>query len=135
MDDIRKLCDAVRETAFAVHTYFRHGHLEKVYENALAHRLRVAGMQVTQQQPLSVFDKDGTNVGQYFADIVIEEFLIVEIKAVGSLCAEHQAQLLGYLRSARVEHGLLINFGSRKFQIRKYVLSAVDAGPTILDPL
>ena len=134
MDDIRKLCDVVRETAFAVHTYFRHGHLEKVYENALAHRLRIAGLRVAQQQPLSVFDQDGTNVGEYFADLVIEDFLVVEIKAVNSLCAEHQAQLFGYLRSARVEHGLLINFGSRKFQIRKYVLSAVDAGLTIPEP-
>ncbi len=135
MDEVRKLCDVIRETAFAVHTYFRHGHMEKVYENALTHRLRVAGMRVTQQQPLNVFDKDGTNVGEYFADLVVEGFLIVEVKAVSSLCSEHEAQLLGYLRSARVEHGLLVNFGSRKFQIRKYALSTVDTETPFIEPL
>ena len=127
MDSTRALCDRIRETGFAIHSYFRHGHMEKVYENALAHRLRAAGLRVSQQQPLNVFDMDGTRVGEYFADLVVEKFLIVEVKAVSSLCAEHEAQLLGYLRSARIEHGLLVNFGSRKFQIRKYALSIIDA--------
>lgn len=117
------LCDQVRETAFALHRYLRHGHLEKVYENGLAHRLRKAGVQVKQQHALQVLDEDGTVLGDYLADLLVEGELIVELKACKTLTDEHVAQLLGYLRGCRVEHGLLINFGSGKLEIRKYVLS------------
>ena len=119
------LCDLVRETSFAIHKFHKHGHLEKVYENAPSHRLRKAGLIVEQQFPLSVFDEDGTPIGNYFADLFVENCLIVEIKACSSLCDEHIAQLLGYLRSSRIEHGLLINFGAPRLQVKKYVLSAV----------
>jgi len=121
--EIFQLCDHVRETAFALHRYLRHGHLEKVYENGLAHRLRKAGIQLKQQPPLQVFDEDGTPLGDYFADLLVGGELIVELKACKALADEHVAQLLGYLRGCRVEHGLLINFGSRKLEVRKYVLS------------
>jgi len=121
--EIFALCDRVRETAFALHRFHRHGHLEKVYENALVHRLRKLGMDVKPQHPLPVLDEDGAPLGDYFADIFVENCLIVEIKACRALADEHVAQLLGYLRSARIEHGLLINFGSPKLEIRKYVLS------------
>jgi len=77
------------------------------------------------QHPLAVLDEDGTPLGDYFADIFVENRLIVEIKACKALSDEHVAQLLGYLRSSRIEHGLLINFGARKLEIRKYVLSDV----------
>ncbi len=80
-----ELCDFVRETAFAIHRYHKHGHLEKVYENALAHRLRKAGLNVEQQFPLKVFDEDGTPIGEYFADLIIEDTLIVELKACRAL--------------------------------------------------
>ena len=60
MEDIMKLCDVVRETAFAIHRYHKHGHLEKVCENALAHRLRKLGLEVKQQYSLKVYDEDGT---------------------------------------------------------------------------
>jgi GxxExxY protein len=121
--DIMQLCDIVRETAFAIHKYHKHGHLEKVYENALAHRLRKLGLDVKQQFPLSVYDEDGTIVGEYKADLLIENRLIIELKAVCALADEHIAQVLGYLRAARIEHGLLMNFGAPKFEIRKYALS------------
>jgi GxxExxY protein len=123
MKSINELCEFVRETAYAIHLYHAHGHLEKVYENALAHRLRKAGLNVKQQDPITVFDEDGTIIGEYFADLFIEETLIAELKACRALANEHTAQILGYLRSARKEHGLLMNFGSYKFQIRKYVMS------------
>ncbi len=61
--DIVQLCDQVRETAYAIHVFHGHGHLEKVYENALAHRLRKVGLDVKQQQPIQVFDEDGTLIG------------------------------------------------------------------------
>jgi len=121
--EIFQLCDWVRETAFALHRYLRHGHLEKVYENGLAHRLRKLGIQMEQQLALQVLDEDGTVLGDYFADLLVDKELIVELKACKALTDDHVAQLLGYLRGCRIEHGLLINFGSSKLEVRKYILS------------
>jgi GxxExxY protein len=121
--DVFALCDVVRETSFALHRYLRHGHLEKVYENGLLHRLRKQGLHAEQQYPLAVYDQDGTVLGKYAADLWIECPLIVELKACRGLAPKHVAQLLGYLRACRVEHGLLINFGAPRLQIKKYVLS------------
>ncbi len=119
-DPIFELCDRVRETSFALHRYLGHGHLEKVYENGLAHRLRKLGIQADQQVPLRVKDEDGMVLGDFFADLFINEVLVVELKACRNLCDEHTAQLLGYLRCSDLEHGLLINFGTSKLQINKY---------------
>ncbi len=121
--DIFGLCDRVRQTAYDLHIYHGSGHLEKVYENALAHRLRKQGLEVEQQKPLKVFDEDGTLIGEYFADLFVDGRLIIELKSCRTLADEHTAQILGYLKSSRIEHGLLINFGSRKFQIQKFILS------------
>jgi len=123
MSIVNELCRLVRETAYAIHVYHGHGHLEKVYENALTHRLRKLGLNVKQQYPITVFDEDGTIIGEYFADLIVEEILIAELKACRALVNEHTAQVLGYLRSTRKEHGLLMNFGSYKFQIQKYAMS------------
>jgi GxxExxY protein len=97
--------------------------LEKIYQNALVHRLRKQGLQVEAQKPLNVYDEDGTLLGEFFADLVVEGKLLIELKAVSTLVDEHVAQVLGYLRSSRIEDGLLINFGSPKLQIRKYILN------------
>ena len=112
----------IRETSLALQGYLRHGHLEKVYENGLAHRLRNAGLKLEQQVPLKVYDEDGTILGEYVADMVVEGCLLVELKACRALANEHVAQLLGYLRACRMEHGLLINFGAPKLEIRKFKL-------------
>jgi GxxExxY protein len=84
--------------------------------------LRKIGLNVEQQFPLSVFDEDETVLGDYFADLFIENCLVVELKACQNLTDEHIAQILGYLKSSRIEHGLLINFGAPKLQIKKYIL-------------
>ena len=123
MKTINELCDLVRETSFAIHQYHRHGHLEKIYENALAHRLGKAGLNVQQQHPIQVFDEDGTILGDFYADLIIEGRIVVELKAVKSIADEHLAQLLGYLRSSRMEHGLLINFGAPVLFVKKFVMS------------
>ncbi len=123
MRDIMRLCDVVRETGFVIHRYLRHGHLEKVYENALTHRLSKLGLDVRQQHPLVVYDEDGFVLGDYFVDLLVEGCLLVEIKACKAIADEHIAQLLGYLRASRIEHGLLINFGAPRFQIKKFILS------------
>jgi GxxExxY protein len=123
--NINQLCDIVRETAFAIHCYHRNGHLEKVYENALVHRLQKQGLQALQQHPLVVYDEDGTILGEYFADLYVEDCLIVELKAVRAIADEHVAQILGYLKSSRVETGLLINFSAAKLSIKKYLMTEV----------
>jgi GxxExxY protein len=122
-DDIFRLSDLIRETSFALHRYLRYGHLEKVYENGLAHRLRKVELAVEQQYSLKVYDEDGTVLGEYFADLFVESKLIIELKACKALAPEHTAQLLGYLRACHIEHGLLINFGAPRLEIKKYVLS------------
>ena len=83
--------------------------------------MRKKGLDIKQQHPIKVHDEDGTLLGDYFADIFAENQLIVEIKACKTLAPEHTAQLLGYLRATKIDHGLLINFGAPKFQIRKYI--------------
>ena len=125
--DINQLCDIIRETGFTIHCYHGPGHLEKVYENALFHRLKKQGIQVEQQQPLMVYNEDATELGEYFADLVVEEKIIIELKACDNVAHQHIAQILGYLKSARIGQGLLINFGNQKFQIKKY-LSKHNAG-------
>lgn len=122
-ESMKILCDKIRSIAFGIHVFHGHGHLEKVYENALAHRLSKNNFIVKQQHPITVFDEDGTIIGEYFADLFVENSLIIELKAAKTIVAEHHAQILGYLKSSRIEHGLLINFGSYKFEIRKFKLS------------
>ena len=122
-ENINALCDIARETSFAIHTYHRSGHLEKVYENALAHRLRKRGLHVEQQHPLPAYDEDGTLLGDYFADLFVEGCMIVELKAVRDVVEEHVAQILGYLRSSRIETGLLINLGSKRLHVKKYLMT------------
>ncbi|MBI4579509.1 MAG: GxxExxY protein [Planctomycetes bacterium] len=122
-DNINKLCDIVRETSFAIHRYHRNGHLEKIYENALVNRLRKRGLKVEQQFPLCVYDEDGTVLGDYYADLFVEDCLIVETKACKSVTNEHVAQLLGSLKSSRMETGLLINLGSPRLYVKKYLMT------------
>ncbi len=123
VNEIRALSDQIRQTAYDIHVYHGHGHLEKVYENALGHRLRKAGLNAVQQAPVHVYDEDDVMLGEYFADLIVEDEIIVEVKAAKTIAPEHEAQILGYLKSSRKEHGLLINFGSYRFQIRKFALS------------
>ena len=129
-ENINQLCDIVRETSFAIHCYLRSGHLEKVYENSLVHRLQKLGLKVLPQHPLTVYDEDGFVLGSYFADLFIEDCLIVELKACRSVSDEHVAQILGYLTSSRIETGLLINFGASKFHIKKYLKTLLPEFPS-----
>jgi GxxExxY protein len=117
------LCDVIRETSYEIHKYLRSGFTEKIYENALVHRLRKSGINTERQRCMKVFDEDGTLLGLFKADLVIENRLICEIKACSALVDAHTAQLLGYLRASRIEHGLLINFGGPKPEIKKYILT------------
>lgn len=97
------------------------GFLEKVYENALAHELRKAGLRVTQQQRSRVM-YDGIEVGYYDADIVVDECVIIEIKTVKNLDDAHKAQCLNYLKATGIRLGLLINFGKPRVEIKRVAL-------------
>jgi GxxExxY protein len=121
-DEMNQLCDVVRETSYAIHCYHRNGHLEKVYENALVHRLRKQGVRVEQQVALAVYDEDGTVLGEFFADILVEGCLVVELKACRVVAEEHIAQLLGYLKSSCIRTGLLVNFGGPRLYVKKYLM-------------
>lgn len=121
--EIQQLCAVIRDTSLAAHRFLRHGHNEKIYENSLLNRLRRRGLNVRQQHPVSVYDEDGTLLGEFFADLLVENELIVELKAVRQLVDEHTAQVLGYLRASRLEHAMLINFGSPIIQFKKFIFN------------
>jgi GxxExxY protein len=121
-DPIMDLCDTVRETSYSVHRYLRNGHLEKVYENCLVHRLLKKKVTLRQQYPIDVYDEDGTAIGHFVVDVHVEDRLLVELKACSTLVPEHTAQILGYLRASRLRHAMLINFGAATLQIKKLIL-------------
>jgi GxxExxY protein len=120
---ILALCDIIRKTSFEVHQYLRSGFNDKIYVNALGYRLRKQDLSVEQQQRMRVFDEDGTLLGLLAADLFVDKRIICEIKSSTALVDAHTAQLLGYLRAARVEHGLLINFSASRLEIKKYILT------------
>ncbi|MEI6323524.1 MAG: GxxExxY protein [bacterium] len=120
--EAKELADIIRQASLQLHTFLKWGHLEKVYENGLAHRLFKKGIRVEQQVRISVKDEDGTVLGDYVADIVVGGKMILEIKACESLEDIHTAQVLGYLRATGLRHGMLINFGAPVLQIKKLVL-------------
>ena len=118
---IRELAALIRETAYQLHIYLGTGYLEKVYENALKHRLEKAGLKVRQQVPIRVYDEDGFQVGFYEADLVVNDCMILELKAVSVTTSAHVAQLMNYLKATGVCDGMLINFGSERFEVAKRV--------------
>ena len=115
---MKKLLEEIRKIAYEVHVYLANGYLEKVYENCLRHRLEKAGHKVEPQKSLKVYDDDGYEIGEYFADLVIDDKVIIELKSTRALTNEHYAQVLNYLKITGLEKALLINLGSYKFEIR-----------------
>ena len=121
--EIKVLSDQIRSTSLSLHSYLKHGHLEKVYEHGLLNRLSKAGLSVKSQFSIKVLDEDNTELGDYYADLLVEDIMIVEIKACRILTDDHTAQILGYMRATGYEHGILVNFGSPKLQIKKFILN------------
>jgi GxxExxY protein len=108
----KDLTDFVICAFYTVYNALGFGFLEKVYENALVHELRKRDVAVSAQLPITV-RYDGVAVGEYYADIVADDSLIIEVKAVKNLLPEHEAQLLNYLKATDKEVGLLLNFGPK----------------------
>ena len=127
--DIEDLVARIRQIAYDLHVYLGAGLLEKVYENGMMHRLRKAGFHVEAQKPLRVFDNDGFCLGEYFADLVVEDVVVVELKAVQCIANEHYAQILNYLKITGAPAGLLINFGSYKFEVRTVIPRSAPSMP------
>ena len=111
-------CDAIRQIAYELHVYLGTGYLEKVYENGLAHRLSKAGFNVQTQVPIKVCDEDGYVLGDYIVDMLVDG-IVIELKAVSALQNAHIAQTINYLSAMKIDYGMLINFGSLKFESRK----------------
>ncbi|NTU63896.1 MAG: GxxExxY protein [Chloroflexi bacterium] len=103
---------------FKVYNTLGYGFNEKVYENALAIELRKAGLNAVKQQEIVVY-YEGEEVGEYRADLMVNEAVIVELKAVRELAEEHEAQLLNYLKATAIEVGLLLNFSTKAEHKRK----------------
>jgi GxxExxY protein len=116
--DINKITQKIIGCAYTVSNTLGIGFVEKVYENALTHVIRKSGLKVAQQWPLKV-SFDGAVAGEFFADLLVEERVLVELKAVSMLKNEHTAQALNYLRAPGLEICLLINFGTSKIEIKR----------------
>jgi GxxExxY protein len=105
--DITKL---IIEGFFNVYNKLGFGFLESVYEKALMFELAKNGLRCSRQFPIKVL-YDSMNVGNYFADILVNDSVVIEIKAAASLCEDHEKQLINYLKATEIEVGLLLNFG------------------------
>ena len=127
MDTDERRFDSITETiigcAFKVGNKLGCGFLEKCYENALAYELRKAGLKVNQQVPLKVW-YDDIVVGEYIADLIVEDVVLVELKAISGLEPLHSAICINYLAATKLPVCLLINFG-KKVEVKRI------AGPTL----
>lgn len=116
--ELNSLSEKVIGCCYTISNALGSGFLEKIYQNALAHEMRKLGMKVEIQKPLYVI-YDGVVVGEYFADLLIEGVLIIELKACDGFNEVHKAQCLNYLNSTRLSLCLLINFGRTKVEIKR----------------
>ncbi len=116
------LTERIIKCFYTVYNTLHYGFLEKVYENALCIELKKSGFQVETQKKIEVF-YTGVKVGEYYADILVDGKILLELKATESLCLEHAYQLLNYLRATNIEVGLLLNFGKEPQFARKSFLN------------
>lgn len=116
------LTKAIIGAFYDVYNALGYGFLEKVYENALVHELRKRGFEVRQQQPIKVI-YDGIEVGEYFADLLVNQQVIVELKATEAIAPDHEAQLVNYLKATNIDVGLVLNFGPKP-QVRRKIFEA-----------
>lgn len=119
--------DLILKAFYKVYNEFRYGFLEKVYQNSLAIELRKLRLPVVQEARIEVY-YDGQVVGEYFADLLVANAVIVEVKVVKRLLPEHEAQLLNYLKATPYEVGLLLNFGPKP-EIRRRAFDNARKGP------
>ena len=119
---IQGVAEKVIGCAFAVQNTLGVGFVEKVYENALAHEVRKAGLKVEQQKPIHVI-YDGVNVGNYECDLLVEGCVVVELKVVRAFDDVHMAQCMNYLKATGHRLCLLINFAAPRVDVRRIVMN------------
>ncbi len=119
LESLNRVTQRVIGCAYSVSNELGAGFLEKVYENALAHELSKSGLLAIQQQPIQVL-YDGVVVGDYVADLIVENSIILELKAVKAFDDVHSAQCINYLKATGMRICLLINFGQPKIEIRRF---------------
>jgi len=112
------LCDQIIGLAMKAHSTLGPGFLESVYQNALTWELRKSGFKSEAQRPISV-QYDGQIVGVFAADLLVNDSVIVEIKAIQTLAKAHEAQLVNYLTATGMNEGLLLNFGAERLEFKK----------------
>lgn len=117
----QNLTSQIISAFYKVYNILGFGFLEKVYENSLKHELEKNGLAVERQKQINVY-YDAKLVGEYYADLIVNNLVIIELKAVEVLIEEHDHQLLNYLKATNVEVGLLLNFG-KKPEIRRKIFS------------
>ena len=117
----RELTDKILKAFYRVYNTLGYGFLEKVYENAMLLELRDLGLRCERQKPIEVFYKEH-QIGEYFADLIVEDCVIIELKAAEGLVEEHEYQLINYLKATEIEVGLLLNFG-KKPQFKRKVFT------------
>ncbi len=117
----KELTSKIIKCFYTVYNTLGFGFLEKVYENSLMIELIKNGLSVEKQKPIKVH-YDNQLVGKYFADLVVNDQIIIELKAAESLCEEHEYQLINYLKATNFELGLLLNFG-KKPEIRRKIFT------------
>ena len=117
-----RVTESIIGCAYKVSNVLGAGFLERVYENALAIELRNAGLHIEQQRPLKVL-YDGEIVGDYIADLLVEDAVLVELKATKSIDDIHLAQCLNYLRASKLQVCLLINFGRPRVEVKRIINS------------
>lgn len=110
---------------YKVYNNLGYGFLEKVYENAMFIELKNLGLFVEKQKQIIVYYQN-EKVGEYYADLIISESIIVELKAAESLCEEHEYQLINYLKATDIEVGLLLNFGKEPTFKRKVFTNKIN---------
>jgi GxxExxY protein len=114
-----QITEVVLKAFYKVYNTLGYGFLEKVYENSMRVELLNMGVNVKQQKNIKVY-YEAEQVGDYFADLIVNDLVIVELKAAEDICEEHEAQLLNYLKATDIEVGLLLNFGTKPKFSRKY---------------
>jgi GxxExxY protein len=121
LTQLNKLTDKVINCFFKVYNTLGYGFLEKVYERALLIELKKIGLKVESQKPIKVhYDKQV--IGDYYADIMVNDIVILELKAAETLCEQHELQLINYLKATDIEVGLLLNFG-KKPEVKRKIFS------------
>ena len=113
-----EITDLILKAFYKVYNILGYGFLEKVYENAMRIELTEMGLNVLQQKKIKVFYEKNL-VGDYFADLIVNQLVIIELKASENICEEHEAQLLNYLKATDIEVGLILNFGPKPEISRK----------------